>query len=264
SVEQYAACPFKFFLRAVLRAGEIEEVDDEIDHRTLGRLYHDVLEQLFSRLIAEQRFPLVVGQELADLADEVCDDVVDKWRRTEPLGHPALFAVEERRLRERVLEVLRAEAERVPAEGCAPTHFERAFGPLAFGDVWVRGKIDRIDVGAGRTVVLDYKTGGKKPLAEQVRPEALCVTSWQLPIYAAAARVELGLPSVDAIFYSLKDAAPTKAVQEPADFVAKLGALHATMRSGDFAVRPREEACERCGMEAACRVRQLKRAEDLP
>ena len=128
----------------------------------------------------------------------------------------------------------------------------------------MRGKIDRIDVGDGRAVVLDYKTGSKKPLAEQVKEDALCVTSWQLPIYAAAARAELGLPSVEAIFYSLRDAAPTRAVQEPADFAERLGALHATMRGGDFAVRPREEACERCGMEAACRVRQLKRAEDLP
>jgi len=68
-----------------------------------------------------------------------------------------------------VLAVLRAEAERVPAEGCAPTHFERAFGPLAFGDVWVRGKIDRIDVGDGRAVVLDYKTGSKKPLRSRSR-----------------------------------------------------------------------------------------------
>ena len=58
SVEAYAACPFKFFLRSVLRVGELEEVDDEIDHRTLGRLYHDVLERLFSRLGAEGRFPL--------------------------------------------------------------------------------------------------------------------------------------------------------------------------------------------------------------
>ena len=264
SVEQYASCPFKFFLRAVLRVGESEEVDDEIDHRTLGRLYHDVLEQLFSRLKADARFPLVVNEALVDVADEVCDDVIGEWRRTEPLGHPALFAVEERRLRERVLAVLRAEAERVPAEGCAPTHFERAFGPLVFGDVWVRGKIDRIDVGDERAVVLDYKTGSKKPLAEQVKEDALCVTSWQLPIYAAAARAELKLPQVEAIFYSLRDAAATKAVSEPADFVEKLGALHATMRGGDFAVRPREEACERCGMEAACRVRQLKRAEDLP
>jgi ATP-dependent helicase/nuclease subunit B len=264
SVEQYASCPFKFFLRAVLRVGEQEEVDDEIDHRTLGRLYHDVLEQLFSRLTVEQRFPLVVDEALTDLAEEVCDDVVAKWRRTEPLGHPALFAVEERRLRERVLALLHAEEAREPAEGCTPTHFERAFGPLAFGDVWVRGKIDRIDVGPGRAVVLDYKTGGKKPLTEQIKEDALCVTSWQLPIYAAAARSELGLASVEARFYSLREAAPTRAVQEPPDFVEKLGALHANMRAGDFAVRPVEEACERCGMEAACRVRQLRRAEDLP
>jgi ATP-dependent helicase/nuclease subunit B len=264
SVEQYAACPFKFFLRAVLRVGELEEVDDEIDHRTLGRLYHDVLEQLFSRLERERRFPLVVDEALTDLADEVCDDVVAEWRRTEPLGHPALFAVEERRLRERVQALLRAEAERVPAEGCTPRYFERAFGPLSFGEVWVRGKIDRIDVGAERAVVLDYKTGSRKPLVEQVKDEALCVTSWQLPIYAAAARAELGLPSVEAMFYSLKEASPTRPVQEPADFADRLGALHAQMRGGDFAVRPVEEACERCGMEAACRVRQLKRAEDLP
>ena len=262
SVEQYAACPFKFFLRAVLRVGELEEVDDEIDHRTLGRLYHDVLEQLFSRLGVEQRFPLVVDEALVDLADEVCDDVIAEWRRTEPLGHPALFAVAERTLRERVLALLNAEAERVPAEGCTPTYFERAFGPLSFGDVWVRGKIDRIDVGAGRAVVLDYKTGSKKPLDEQVRDDALCATSWQLPIYAAAARAELQLPSVEALFYSLKEAKPTKAVQEPPDFAERLHALHARMRGGDFAVRPVEEACERCGMEAACRVRQLKRAEE--
>ncbi len=262
SAEAYAACPFKFFLRNVLRVGELEEVDDEIDHRTLGRLYHDVLEQLYSRLLADGHFPLVVDQALVDVADEVCDDVIAEWRRTEPLGHPALFAVEERRLRERVQAVLRAEADCVPAEGCTPAHFERAFGPLPFGDVWVRGKIDRIDVGPGRAMVLDYKTGSKKPLTDQIKDDALCVTSWQLPIYAAAARAELGLPTVEACFYSLREAAPTRAVKEPEDFVAKLGALHARMRSGDFAVRPVEEACDRCGMEAACRVRQLKRAED--
>jgi RecB family exonuclease len=262
SVEQYASCPFKFFLRAVLRVGELEEVDDEIDHRTLGRLYHDVLEQLFQRLREEQRFPLVVDDALVDLAEEVCDDVVATWRKTEALGHPALFAIEERRLRERVLKLLEAEAERVVAEGCRPTHFERAFGPLAFGDVWLRGKIDRIDVGIDRAVVLDYKTGAKQGLNAQIKEDALCVTSWQLPIYAAAARVELGVPHIEARFYSVKEASPTRPVTEPPDFAERLNVLHATMRAGDFAVRPREDACDKCGMEAACRVRQLKRAED--
>jgi hypothetical protein len=194
----------------------------------------------------------------------VCDDVIAEWRRTEALGHPALFAVRERELRQNVAALLRAEADSPPAEGCRPVHFERAFGPIAFGGVWVRGKIDRIDIGDGRAVVFDYKTGAKKTYNDQLKDDALCVTGWQLPIYAAAARAELGLPSVEARFYSLKEALPTRAVQEPPDFAERLGALYGTMRAGDFTVRPQKGACERCGMEAACRVRQLKRDEDEP
>jgi hypothetical protein len=262
SIEAYAACPFKFYLKSVLRVREAEEVDDEIDQRALGRMKHQVLERLFLRLVDEGRLPLRATQADLDLAEEVCDDVIAEWRRTEALGHPALFAVKERQLRQEVTALLRKEADEPPAEGCRPVHFERAFGPIAFGDVWVRGKIDRIDIAEGRAVVFDYKIGLKRSYAEQIKDDALCVTGWQLPIYAAAARAELGLPSVEARFYSLREASVTKAVQEPADFAERLGALYATMRGGDYAVRPREDACERCGMEAACRVRQLKKAED--
>src|SRR5262249_8882326 len=118
------------------------------------------------------------------------------------------------------------------------------------------------DVGEGRAVVLDYKTGALRSYNDQIKDDALCVTGWQLPIYAAAAQKELAIPSVEARFYSLREAQPSPAVQPPPDFAERLSALHAAMRGGDFAVRPREDACERCGMEAACRVRQLKRAED--
>jgi hypothetical protein len=41
-----------------------------------------------------------------------------------------------------------------------------------------------------------------------------------------------------------------------------LSALHAAMRGGQFAVRPREDACEKCNMEHACRVRQIRTSED--
>ena len=265
SVEAYASCSFKFFLRSVLRAREQEEVDDEIDQRALGRLTHQVLERLFRRFVDEQRLPLRGDAAELELAEEVCDDVIADWRRTEPLGHPALFAVKERELRQEVAALLRAEADQPPAEGCRPTHFERAFGPLSVGGVWLKGKIDRIDIGdGGRAVVLDYKTGKRASYNDQIREDALCVTGWQLPIYAAAARLELGAPAVEARFYSLREATPTRAVQEPPDFSERLGALYASMRVGEFAVRPQKDACERCGMEAACRVRQLQRDEEEP
>jgi hypothetical protein len=190
--------------------------------------------------------------------------VVARWRRTEALGHPAIFQVKERQLREQVAALLCAEVDSPPAEGCRPSEFEREFGPLEAGGVWLKGKIDRIDMGVGRAVVLDYKNGRKASYQAQVTDEALCDSAWQLPIYAEAARVELGVGEVEARFYSLREAAPTRAVRAPADFADKLAALHATMRGGDFAVKPREDACDRCNMEHACRVRQLRTNEDDP
>jgi hypothetical protein len=267
SIESYASCPFKFYLRAVLRVRELDEADDELDPMAFGRLHHLVLERLYRRFADEKRFPLQASDAVFDIVDEVCDDVLAEWRKTEAVGHPALFAVKERQLREQVTALVRGEAMQTPSPGCTPIHFERPFGPLAIrapsgDDVWLQGTIDRVDVGVERAVVLDYKAGAKKTYGAQVGDEALCVTAWQLPIYAAATRAELGIADVDARFYSLRDGAPTKAVREPPQFAEALGELHRSMRAGDFSVRPREDACDRCHMEAACRVRQLKVAED--
>jgi RecB family exonuclease len=269
SIEAYASCPFKFFLRSVLKVREAEEADDELDHLAFGRLHHLVLERLFRRFADEGRFPLRATVVELELVDEVCDDVIAEWRKTEAVGHPALFAVKERQLREQVTALVRGEARVTPSPGCRPSQFEREFGPLPVrvpcgDDVWLKGQVDRVDLGDGRAVVLDYKIGAKKSYSAQVSDEAVCVTAWQLPIYAVAVRSELGISDVDARFYSLRDGAPTRPVREPPHFAVALGALHQAMRAGDFTVRPREDACQRCNMEAACRVRQLKLAEDEP
>jgi ATP-dependent helicase/DNAse subunit B len=248
---------------------ETEEADDELDHLSFGRLHHRVLERLFRRFLDEGRFPLHADAAEIDLIEEVCDDVLAEWRRTEAVGHPALFAVKERQLREQVLALVRAEAREPPSPGCRPAQFEREFGPLPVrapdgADIWLKGQVDRVDVGDGRAVVLDYKTGAKKTYSQQIGDEALCVTAWQLPIYAVAVRADLDVSEVEARFYSLRDGAPTRAVREPPQFAAALGDVYRAMRAGDFSVRPREDACERCNMEAACRVRQPKIAEDEP
>jgi hypothetical protein len=269
SIESYAACPFRFFLRFVLRAQTPEETGEEIDHFAFGRLRHQVLERVFRRFDAVGRWPLRADQFELDLVDEVCDDALAEWRQTEPVGHPALFAVKERQLREQVAALVRSEAAAPVAEGCRPARFEQPFGPLAIaapdGDaVYLSGKIDRIDVGDGRAVVFDYKPGSKRIYQALLSADASCVTAWQLPIYAAAVRAELGIESVAACFYSLKDAATTRAVSAPAHFATALVQLVRPLRSGDFTVRPRADACERCDMVAACRVRHVNAMEDEP
>jgi ATP-dependent helicase/DNAse subunit B len=279
AVESYAACPFQFFLRAVLGAARIEEVDEELDPLAAGRLHHRVLERIFRRLADEGGFPLRGDERERALVRESCDQAVAEWRRTNPIGHPALFAVWERRLRRQIEALMERERRDPPSPGCTPSRFEARFGPLSVrapdgsGEIFLHGLIDRIDIGPQKAVVLDYKSGAKYRYTPHVKPESLCDTSWQLPIYAAAARAELGAGvAVEARFYSLRDVAITDAV-EGGDLIAlddlgreraraggqrnlgdQLWLLHRAMRGGDFTVRPREKACQSCRMEAACRV----------
>jgi hypothetical protein len=283
AVESYASCPFQFFVRAVLDAAPVEEVDEELDPLAAGRLYHRVLERIFRRLADENRFPLRGDLVERTLVSEACDEAVAEWKRTNPVGHPALFEVWARRLRRQIEALIESERRRPVSPGCTPARFEARFGPLAVKDgdevIYLHGLIDRIDVGPDRAVVLDYKTGARQQYSKHVAPAALCVTAWQLPIYAAAARAELGPGHhIEAKFYSLRDQQTTKAV-EGNDLVAlddlgrararaegmpnlgdKLWQLHRTMRGGNFTVDPREDACDRCNLEAACRV--MRTAEE--
>jgi RecB family exonuclease len=288
AVESYAACRFQFFLRHVLDAAPVEEVDEELDPFAAGRLHHRVLERLFRRLSEEGRFPLSGDAAEHAVAAAACDEALAEWRRSNPIGHPGLFAVWERRLRRQIDALLDAERERPPAPGCTPARFESRFGPLPVlapdGDerIYLHGLIDRVDLGPNRAVVLDYKAGGKKRNAQHVKDDELLVSAWQLPIYAAAARAELGAGHhIEARFYSLRDVETTEAmIGDDRVALDELGrqraraegrpnvgdalwALHRAMRAGDFVVRPREDACERCHMEAACRVMRLPEDEEI-
>src|SRR5262249_4671762 len=103
AVESYAACPFQFFLRSVLYAAPVEEVDEELDPPAAGRLHHRVLERIFRRLADEKRFPLRGDEAERRVVDEACDAALAEWRRANPIGHPALFTVWERRLRRQIV-----------------------------------------------------------------------------------------------------------------------------------------------------------------
>jgi ATP-dependent helicase/DNAse subunit B len=267
AVESYAACHFQFFLRSVLRAAPYEEVDEELDPLAAGRLHHRVLERIFRRLSDEHRLPLTGDQAEKALVRQAYDEAVAEWRRENPIGHPALFAVWERRLRTQIEALIENERQNPPAPGCVPARFEHKFGPLPIvqGEerLFVHGTMDRIDIGPGRAVVLDYKSGGKYRYSSSVKEEKLCDTAWQLPIYAAAAQSELPSHEIEARFYSLRDVATTDAVKPAAKLGDALFTLHRSMKSGDFTVRPRDEkTCERCRMEAACRV--IRAVDDLP
>src|SRR5207253_1394366 len=86
--------------------------------------------------------------------------------------------------------------------------FEYRFGPLAIRSadgtsdasdggsggmaLHIEGIIDRVDLGPGRAVVLDYKAGRLGRYQELLNSHLLS-TSFQLPLYAAALTVDESL-----------------------------------------------------------------------
>lgn len=280
-LEDYARCPFRFFARRVLGIRPASEGSEELDPLASGRLHHAVLEHFFIERKESKRLPLR-GDDADEAAlDAAIQRVVSDFEQTEHIGNPALLKVRLGRLRAELWRLVKNEAAKPPEPGCLPTLFEWKFGPLSIasaqGDegrmaLHIHGIIDRVDIGGGKAVVLDYKAGRLDRYQAQLR-DKLLKTSFQLPLYVAALRADPSLrestplQSVVARYYSLRqgkvsnsldDAEMTTLLPEvrlrnPDGNVAEVAyRLWRRLRDGDFAVVPK--TCEGCGLESVCRI----------
>lgn len=177
-LEQFAECPFKFFVAAGLGAEERKEF--QVDHRERGTFIHRLLDEFHLRLAADgRRWRDLAPADAAALAARVGEDL---------LGSPefARFAADEaRRFAARTLidsaqRLLAALAGWMPGYAFDPVAVELGFGlpgsplpgwRLELGgarSLLLRGRIDRVDLcrdGASAeafAVIVDYKSSPKK------------------------------------------------------------------------------------------------------
>ncbi len=183
ALEEYVDCPFKFFLRHVLRLEPLEDPSEEIEVTRRGQAFHRALARLHRKLKeAGLHHPAdeVTGRATREMAEAVAEDV----RRAPSAAAKELWRLEGMRLvklAEKYVEQWRKfvkpwDADRAPR----PHLFEVDFGlpapddgtgevapPLLvrIDDVEVRvsGRIDRVDMtelpdGVGFWII-DYKTG---------------------------------------------------------------------------------------------------------
>ncbi len=202
ALEEYARCPFRFYVRRVLGIEPWEEPVDALEFAPIdrGSLYHEILERFLRDMRSSDRLPLDESalDDLLKLADRTANS--DRWSLA---GYPGARAMELRGLRLNLSVWLRDEITDV--SGLLPAHFEVRFGGSGNGGddgeisteervlfdagegvaIEFGGRIDRIDISRdGRKAkVIDYKTGSgkgvKKPLD---RGRHL-----QLPVYLLAA-----------------------------------------------------------------------------
>ncbi len=278
-LEEYARCPFRLFLKVGVRLDEPGAEGLDIDNRDEGSVVHAVLERFVRARVERKAWP-PAGDD-ADLAEAraTAEETFARFEREGRTGDPAVWAARREAVLSRLERVVRAEAR--DHGGLAPALLEHAFGgrsgrpPLAVhagGEtVRLRGRIDRVDAGPDRLLVLDYKNArAGSAYAELLDPEAFGRTSFQIPAYLLAAARDLpGRPRLLATYALLRSAerleplelaaddpalaadAPPAGAGDARPFAASVVDLVRRIRDGDFPIASR--SCDHCPFGAVCR-----------
>lgn len=282
ALEEYALCPFRFFVHRVLGIDPIEEPQESLEFSPLdrGSLYHEVLERFLRKMRQDGRLPLD-GSALPDLLGTI--DEATRSGRWSLAGYPGALALERGQLRINLAVWLDRESR--DSGDFVPSNFEIRFGgaarpgddremstdervPFDAGEdvrLEFAGRIDRVDVTTdrARARVIDYKTGNHR----NVRAPLDGGRHLQLPVYLLAARSLLkragDATEVDSAEYHFLTARRTvdPVTFSSADLDARLDDMSAALRlivrgisSGMFFPWPEDGngKCGNCDYAPAC------------
>jgi RecB family exonuclease len=290
ALQNYARCPYRFFLQAVHRLAprEVPEAIDELDPLQRGSLIHDVQFELFARLRQEGLLPVRPGN--LDGARQRLDAII-----AEVAGHyrddlaPAIDRVWEdgiAAIRADLREWLRRASE--DDSGYVPWHFELSFGvegrpgrrqadpqsvPGAVDldcGIQLRGSIDLVERHpSGLVRVTDHKTGkseGKSDLlidgGKSLQPLLYALAAEKL--FAGQAEVSTGR-----LYFCTSAGGFTEQVV-PLDDRARASAVQVADAIGDAVARPFLPAspdkgqCDLCDYRVVCGPHEERRAARKP
>lgn len=187
----YLACPYRYFLRHVLKLRTLDDDVVELDALAFGNILHDVLRRFGQSEWRDSADESLLRRGLLRLLDEVAHELFGARRR-------AAVKVQLRQLETR-LEAFAHWQAKWRQEGWLIEHAETALGWANAASperkptfrvegltVWLHGRIDRIDRNehTGECVVFDYKSGDKGLSPEDShRKKKVEWQDLQLPLY---------------------------------------------------------------------------------
>ncbi|MFA6029853.1 MAG: PD-(D/E)XK nuclease family protein [Elusimicrobiota bacterium] len=285
ALEEFATCPFKFFADRVLGLDPGDEPSDrgQLTPQARGKLYHEVLERFYKRLLDERFWehhpPPREGEGRGEGAlrgwEKTLDETIDAafkehdWRT---LGvYPLLWESARRRMSVWLKDFVKRDLELLGELGLHPARFEVELEGRG-GALRLHGRADRVDLGGGHSRIVDYKTRwprsteklyNKVVKLENLQPaiyqELLAQSAWAPKGEGAHYGAELliiegGLDRVGIDWiqrFSAEDYARARA-----DLLVELAAMAQRMARGEFFISPAEGRfghCEYCPFGALCR-----------
>lgn len=266
-LQDYLACPFRFFAAHLLRLSSWELPDEEtLDAPDAGALSHDILRDFhaaydsdFGKAMREQ------GMTAADIMLRAASARFAAYERELSAHLPALWKLQRDEMTDRLLAYVEEEMKRRADKPWRPLRLEWGFGmtshleeaderssphPLEIqtehGPAGFRGRIDRIDVSGHerRAAIIDYKSGAGYQSQRNLIRKGL---SLQMPVYLLAVRQLLldrgDIDTIEASHYYLASAEYKEAIaaQDGAgaesmeqDLAATLSDVFGRIRCGEF------------------------------
>ncbi|MEJ2668043.1 MAG: PD-(D/E)XK nuclease family protein, partial [Deinococcales bacterium] len=255
-------CPFRWLARVPFKLAEPEEAEDDVSPLLRGRLYHVALE----RALRRGRDAAGGGDGAGALRDAALDALGDAFAEAEEAVNAAAVPAWPLR-RGQHLEQLRRvlSAESFLPDGAEVIALEQRFPegretPPRWRGFFVRGVVDRVDRRSGALVLVDYKTGSRRPAGAQDE-NGKARLDLQLPLYLEAAAPALFADErvAGAQYYSLTKADVIAEVRLDRELAGELDAFAARVRAlletGAYPVAPDLdfEACRFCDFDLVCR-----------
>ncbi|TAL70259.1 MAG: hypothetical protein EPN82_03235 [Bacteroidetes bacterium] len=329
-LETYASCPFKYFVKKQIKPLEEKVEDFTLEAFEKGSIYHNILYRFYSTLQEEtiksgnseimilpksEGFPVIASVYLEKesesgylkLLKEIAEDELKKIQFVHPFFELEAEEITGSKSKPGILENwLKSEIQRIDSGWqFLPCLFEFGFGlSLHHGkssaippvkicdDFYMRGKIDRIEIGFNNNkpllLVTDYKS---KSTYIKSYTENVIETSFQMPLYMLAAKsilehyYDIHPELAGALYYILNpiydkdklkkelfflqntDIIPMQSKSSARyyvssekmseildDSVEKCNSIIESINRREFPVKPVSGACRNCTYQSVCRI----------
>lgn len=275
ALQNYAACPFRYFLGHVLYVAETERPEDTLTISPLerGNLIHNALERFIKdvppRNSPEEKWTDEERARLLAIGNELCDDAEAAGNT----GRKLLWRLARARIMCDLAGFLDKDEELREQFGVVPAEVELAFGmrdaeqgPLSLTidghTIAFRGRIDRVDRAPDgtRLLVLDYKTGTMYGVDKLAKDPVRRGELLQLPIYGLVAQERYGHVATEAYYWYTSEQTDYERAGYPLTsremnaFQSAMTAIVGGIGAGAFPARPGKDRtnCTFCAFDAAC------------
>ncbi len=274
ALQNFAACPYRFFLGAVLRLYPRDELVqlEQLDPMTRGSIFHEVQFRLFGALREAELLPVVLArlEDAFRVLDAVLDEVERDYR--DQLAPPIerVWNAEFEGLRGDLRGWLRHVADE--DGGWTPIHAELGFGLARSGDrdpqsvreaapvldaARLRGSIDLVEAdAAGRLRVTDHKTGAARHAGGSLVIGGGKVL--QPVLYSLAAEAVLGRDVVSGRLFYCTQRGGYSVVPVPLDERSRgaarrmLDTVDGALEEGFLPAAPCKDECRYCDYRPVC------------